>query len=360
MVEISSADKILAAAQRLAQGRLVAFPTETVYGLGADAENPQAIAKIYAAKQRPLNHPVIVHLSPDVDPGYWVKNLPAEAQKLIAKFWPGPLTLILPRADHIPDAVSGGQDSIGIRCPSHPVAQTLLHSFAGLKAHGNGGVAAPSANKFGQVSPTLASHVQQEFNEFDDQELMIIDGGQADVGIESTILDLSRLDSGIGPTLLRPGGISILDLAEILGDMPLLPDSNAPRVSGSLKAHYAPRTPVILVNQTELDNLLKIGEIPENLQNLRSKALFNSQESLTELGLRLAVVTIGANQTTNVAGIDIVAASDTAYQYAHDIYALLRRLDLAAYDFILLQQPESDPAWQGVSDRISRAAAAFN
>lgn len=360
MVEISTPDKVIAAAQRLAQGRLVAFPTETVYGLGADAENPQAIAEIYTAKQRPLNHPVIVHLAPDVDPGYWVKKMPAQAQQLIAKFWPGPLTLILPRAEHIPDAASGGQDSIGIRCPSHPVAQNLLHSFASLKNHANGGVAAPSANKFGQVSPTLAIHVQDEFSDLDDQALMILDGGPADVGIESTILDLSRLDQGIQPTLLRPGGISILQLAEILGDLPLMPDTNAPRVSGSLKAHYAPRTPVVLVNQFDLDKLLHQGVLPQAVRGLRSKSTANQVQQLTGLGLKLAVLTIGSNQTTDLTGVEIIAAPDQAEQYAHDIYALLRQLDLAAYDFILLQMPEDKPIWQGVIDRISRAAAAFN
>lgn len=340
MVEISSADKILAAAQRLAQGRLVAFPTETVYGLGADAENPQAIASIYAAKNRPLNHPVIVHLSPDVDPGYWVKSLPNQAQKLIANFWPGPLTLILPRADHIPDTVSGGQDSIGIRCPSHPIAQTLLHSFAALKSHGNGGIAAPSANKFGQISPTLASHVQQEFSDFDDQSLMILDGGQSNVGIESTILDLSRLDQGQPPTLLRPGGISILQLAEVLGDLPLLADAAAPRVSGSLKSHYAPHTPTLLIQEPQLKDILD-GKYPKDV--------------------KLAMVTIGdkAKNSLNTTNLDIYSASDNARQYAHDIYALLRKLDLLAYDYILLEKPQSNPQWQGVLDRISRAAAAF-
>ncbi|MGZ5884591.1 MAG: L-threonylcarbamoyladenylate synthase, partial [Burkholderiaceae bacterium] len=149
---------ITAAAKKLEEGDLVAFPTETVYGLGADAENPQAVAKIYAAKGRPSNHPVIVHLAPEADVGYWAESIPPEARKLIDAFWPGPLTLILKRAKHIPDTVSGGQDSIGLRCPSHPVAQALLRTFKG----GKGGVAAPSANKFGHVSPTTAQHVRDE------------------------------------------------------------------------------------------------------------------------------------------------------------------------------------------------------
>jgi L-threonylcarbamoyladenylate synthase len=145
-----------AAARRLAEGGLVAFPTETVYGLGGDAENPEAIARIYAAKGRPANHPVIVHVAPEADLAYWAREIPAQACALIQAFWPGPLTLILPRATHVPAAVSGGQDSVGLRCPSHPVAQALLRRFAALKPNGQGGVAGPSANKFGQVSPTRA------------------------------------------------------------------------------------------------------------------------------------------------------------------------------------------------------------
>ncbi|HUG57382.1 MAG TPA: L-threonylcarbamoyladenylate synthase, partial [Candidimonas sp.] len=158
------------AAQRLAAGGLVAFPTETVYGLGADAENPAAIARIYAAKGRPANHPVIVHVAPEADITYWAESVPAQARALMQAFWPGPLTLILPRARHIPAAVSGGQDSVGLRCPSHPIAQALLREFARLKPNAQGGVAAPSANKFGQVSPTHASHVRAEFPELSEAE----------------------------------------------------------------------------------------------------------------------------------------------------------------------------------------------
>src|SRR5690606_34996818 len=239
-----------AAARRLAEGRLVAFPTETVYGLGADAENPDAVARIYAAKGRPSNHPVIVHVALEADLSYWARSVPPAARALIQAFWPGPLTLILPRAAGIPAAVSGGQDSIGLRCPSHPVAQALLRRFAALKG-GNGGVAAPSANKFGQVSPTLASHVRSEFPELGPEALMVLEGGPSQVGIESTIVDLSRLDKGVGPVLLRPGHISAEELSVVLGVMPSRPDQAAPRVSGSLKAHYAPRTPLTLVTRTD-------------------------------------------------------------------------------------------------------------
>lgn len=332
--------QILEAAQRLAQGRLVAFPTETVYGLGADAENPEAVARIYAAKRRPADHPVIVHLSPDTDPGYWAASIPSQARLLMAAFWPGPLTLILPRAARIPDAVSGGQDSIGLRCPSHPVAQRLLHVFAALKPHGRGGVAAPSANQFGQVSPTRADHVRGEFPHLDGQALMILEGGASEVGIESTILDLSRLDRGVGPVLLRPGHVTAAQIAEVLGEAPALPDAAAPRVSGSLKAHYAPRTPVSLVTAEALAGWVRGAGAPA-------------------AGRRMAAVVLEAAPGEAPAGVDWVVLPADPAAYARRLYALLRELDEAGYDRILLQRPPTGPAWQGVNDRISRAAAAF-
>ncbi|MGB6009058.1 L-threonylcarbamoyladenylate synthase [Castellaniella sp.] len=346
----SAQARILEAARRLDRGRLVAFPTETVYGLGADAENPQAVARIYAAKKRPANHPVIVHLAPDTDPAYWAAAVPLQARQLMAAFWPGPLTLILPRAARIPDAVSGGQDSIGLRCPAHPVAQTLLHVFAALKPHGCGGVAAPSANQFGQVSPTRADHVRQAFPDLDDQALMILEGGESQVGIESTILDLSRLEQGVGPTLLRPGQINVLQLAEILGDLPALPDAAAPRVSGSLKAHYAPHTPVALMDPAALSAWAAgLGPAP---------ALAIAQAGRP--ARRLAVVVLDAPPGPAPEGVDwVVVRADPAH-YARRLYALLRELDAAGYDLIVLQRPPAEPAWQGIDDRISRAAAAFS
>ncbi|MBU6488799.1 MAG: threonylcarbamoyl-AMP synthase, partial [Burkholderiales bacterium] len=238
------------AAALLDAGELVAFPTETVYGLGGDAESPAAVARIYAAKGRPANHPVIVHLAPHGDPQYWVAHLPSDARKLIEAFWPGPLTLILERAPHIPDAVSGGQTSVGLRCPSHRVAQRLLEAFSARRG-GHGGVAAPSANRFGHVSPTTAQHVRDEFGE----AIHVIDGGPCDVGIESTILDLSR---GF-PALLRPGRVTPLEIAAVLGVAPRLPDGSdatAPRASGTLKAHYAPRTPLALLPFAALEPML--------------------------------------------------------------------------------------------------------
>lgn len=371
----SDYDRIVEAAHRLEQGRLVAFPTETVYGLGADAENPAAVARIYAAKRRPANHPVIVHLAPDTDPAYWVTAVPPLAHKLMAAFWPGPLTLILPRADRIPDAVSGGQDSVGLRCPSHPVAQTLLHVFAGLKPHGCGGVAAPSANQFGQVSPTRAEHVRREFPDLDAQALMILEGGESEVGIESTILDLSRLDRGIAPTLLRPGGISALQLAEVLGMLPAQPDAAAPRVSGSLKAHYAPRTPLSLVSaetlqawgrragaggtgQGRADAEHAPGSGPAGLVESTISGLEEQPRGMGD-GRRVAVVVLGAAPGPAPEGVDWVVVPDDPAAYAHRLYALLRELDAAGYDRIVLQRPPKEPAWQGVNDRIGRAAAAF-
>lgn len=327
------------AARRLAEGHLVAFPTETVYGLGADAENPAAIARIYQAKGRPSNHPVIVHVAPDADLGYWARSVPAAARALVQAFWPGPLTLILPRAANIPPAVSGGQDSVGLRCPSHPVAQELLRRFAALKG-GQGGVAAPSANKFGQVSPTQAAHVRSEFPELDAAGLLVLEGGPSQVGIESTIVDLSRLDEGVGPVLLRPGHVTAQDLAAVLGVTPSRPDTGAPRVSGSLKAHYAPRTPLMLVERGQLDAVVA---------------------DAVKKGERLAVAVFPPAPEGRVPqpGVTWHVCSPDRVEYAHRLYALLRRLDDAGHDRIVMERPPATSAWQAVNDRLGRAAAAF-
>lgn len=317
------------AARQLEAGELVAFPTETVYGLGADAENPQAVAKIYAAKGRPPNHPVIVHVAPGADISYWASDIPEEARKLIAAFWPGPLTLILKRAMHIPDTVSGGQDSIGLRCPSHPVAQALLKEF---KA-GKGGVAAPSANKFGHVSPTTAQHVRDEFGIGPDSAVQcVLDGGQSDVGIESTILDLSRMATH-GAVLLRPGHIGPEEIAQVIGMSPRMPDVAAPRASGTLDAHYAPRTPVALV---------EAGELPAII------------ERQTANGKRLALIHHSSFANLPLAGAQRMPAQ--AAGYAHDLYAALRAMDGVGADIILIESPPVGGEWQGVNDRLRRAA----
>ncbi|NOL50977.1 L-threonylcarbamoyladenylate synthase [Pelistega suis] len=334
------------AAKRLAEGDLVAFPTETVYGLGADAENPSAVAKIYQAKGRPQNHPVIVHLAPNADLSYWVSEVPVEAKKLIEHFWPGPLTLILPRATHIPDAVSGGQSSVGVRCPSHPVAQALLTAFSALKPNGQGGVAAPSANKFGQVSPTSASHVVSEFPaEIQAGVLSVLEGDDADIGIESTIIDLSRLKEGVGAVLLRPGHITRGQLAEVLGYEPASPDKAAPRVSGSLKAHYAPRTPLQMVREEECKQL--VSHIPAG----EKWVLMAFKEMVSQITSQVS--------TTEVGTLEIYAVSSDPVAYAREIYGLLRRLDEQGYQRICVQALPQDANWEALNDRLQRAAAAF-
>jgi L-threonylcarbamoyladenylate synthase len=320
---------IHAAARKLEQGALVAFPTETVYGLGADAENPAAVAAIYAAKGRPSNHPVIVHLAPEANLEYWAESVPAEARKLIMAFWPGPLTLILKRAVHIADNVSGGQDSIGLRCPSHPVAQALLRSFK----NGKGGIAAPSANKFGHVSPTTAQHVRDEFGSGADSALAcVLDGGQSEVGIESTILDLSRMTTH-GPVLLRPGHIDPARIADVIGIAPRTPDAAAPRASGTLDAHYAPRTPVALVEFDQLAAVLR---------------------RLSDAGRRVALIHRSPSSFTDVAAQ--LSLPDTADGYAHALYAALRSMDAVDADIILVVSPSRHEAWQGINDRLRRAA----
>ncbi|WP_229458179.1 L-threonylcarbamoyladenylate synthase [Massilia glaciei] len=316
---------ILNAARALEQGGLVAFPTETVYGLGADAENPRAVAAIYAAKGRPQDHPVIVHLAPGAELGYWASQIPPEAIALAAAFWPGPLTMILKRASNIDPAVSGGQDTIGLRCPAHPVAIALLQQFKG----GRGGLAAPSANKFGNVSPTTAAHVREEFGAGGGVD-MVLEGGQSEVGIESTIVDLSRL-STLGPVLLRPGQVSAAAIGQVIGRLPQAPDAAAPRASGTLASHYAPHTPVALLGTAEL---------AEALRRLQG-------------GTRKAALIYFSGMPPAHAAIQLPSNPDG---YAHALYAALRDMDHAGADMILVETPPQGEAWLGVNDRLRRAA----
>lgn len=339
----ASAAEIALAIEVLAQQGLVAFPTETVYGLGADAESALAVERIYQAKGRPSNHPVIVHVTPEADLLYWAASVPPEAQLLIDTFWPGPLTLILKRASHISSVVSGGQDSIGLRCPSHPVAQALLRGFAATRASGQGGVAGPSANKFGQVSPTTAEHVRSEFAELVAQGMPVLEGGASDVGIESTIVDLSRLEQGVGPVLLRPGHITAAQLAEVLNQEVAAPDAQAPRVSGALKSHYAPHTPLRLLSLAELQGVVAA---------LTAK-LVPSQ--------RLALVTHSPQGIEVALGkqLDRISLPSDPAAYSRVLYATLRALDQQGYSQLLWQQPPAGLEWAGVQDRLSRAAAGF-
>ena len=323
-------DAIAKAAAALEAGSLVAFPTETVYGLGADAENPAAVAAIYAAKGRPQDHPVIVHVAPGADLGYWACDIPPEAHQLADAFWPGPLTMILRRAPGIPDAVSGGQDTVGIRCPSHPVAIALLQAFKG----GKGGVAAPSANKFGHVSPTTAQHVRDEFGD-DPRLAAVLDGGQSEVGIESTIVDLSRLATH-GPVLLRPGHIAADAIAAVIDQVPARPDAlgadpSAPRASGTLESHYAPHTPVAMQDTATLAATI---------------------ERLNGAGRKVALIHYSPLPAVHAT----VQLPATPEGFAHALYAALRAMDGTRADVILVEAPPQDGPWLGVNDRLRRAA----
>ena len=315
----ASAAAIDAAARLLASGELVAFPTETVYGLGADATNGKAVRRIFAVKGRPADHPVIVHVADRRDLGKWARTISNGAAQLAEAFWPGPLTLILPRAAAVLDQITGGQASVGLRVPAHPVAQALLSAFGG-------GIAAPSANRFGHVSPTTAAHVAADLR---DAPAMILDGGPCDVGIESTIVAF-RDDE---PVLPRPGAITVAELARVLGRSPLPPDAAAPRVSGSLTSHYAPRTPASL---------------------LRADALRAELSQLTERDERLAVLARTLERPADFEGVWIAVRGDAA-EYARNLYANLRALDAANADAILIEAPPDDPGWLAVRDRLTRA-----
>jgi len=327
-------EAIAQAASVLRAGGLVGFPSETVYGLGGDASQADAVARIFAAKGRPNDHPVIVHVAPGADLSRWAREVPPLAQVLIDRFWPGPLTLVMARADGVLDAVTGGQDTVAVRCPSHPVAQALLVAF-------EGGLAGPSANRFGHVSPTTAQHVDGEFGS---ELTMILDGGPCQVGIESTIVDVTRDE----PVLLRPGHISAEALAQALGQAVLsraqaeakisaqetmqASDATLPRVSGALAAHYAPRTPLALVAADRLNDV-----VAEEIA----------------AGRRLGIWSVAPRAPS---GGTWLPAPTEPEAYAHELYAVLRRLDQLALDRLLIETPPDTPAWAGIHDRLGRAA----
>lgn len=319
MIVRPTAQAVIQAAALLRAGELVALPTETVYGLGADAANPRAVAKIFAAKDRPADHPLIVHLADTTQIGDWARDVPDAALALARAFWPGPLTLILPKTAQVPDIVTGGQDTVGLRVPDHPVALELLRAFGG-------GIAAPSANRFGRISPTTAQHVEEELGA---RVAMILDGGPCDVGIESTIIDLSRGEA----VILRPGIIGVQAIAAVIGQRPRLrgessADSAAPRVSGSLAAHYAPRTPMRMVAAAEL--------------------------ALAGADCAILARTMECPASRHVMCID---APFDAPGYAHELYASLRALDASGAARILVEDIPTDPAWDAIRDRLERAAA---
>jgi len=300
------------AAEVLRAGGLVAFPTETVYGLGADASSAEAVARLYAAKGRPADHPVIVHFATAEGAFAFAREIPDEARELARQFWPGPLTMVLKRSALARDFVTGGQDSVGLRVPSHPVAQALLREF-------DGGVAAPSANRFGNVSATTAAHVVEEMDvEF------VLDGGPSEVGIESTIVDLS----GAVPALLRPGRISQAELEEALNVKISGKISESPRHSGGLERHYAPKTPALLVPAHELD-----AEIARRGASVAVLA-FSRPDERVDYWIRMP---------------------REPQAYAQKLYAALRELDGAGCATILVEAPPETNAWAAVRDRLSRA-----
>ena len=307
------------AATLLRAGRLVAFPTETVYGLGADASNEAAVRRIFAVKARPADHPVIVHLPDATHLERWAAEVPPMAAKLAAVFWPGPLTLVLKRAPNVSDAVTGGQNTVGLRVPNHCIALDVLQAFGG-------GIAAPSANRFGRLSPTTAEHVRAELGEDVD---LILDGGSCAVGIESTIIDLS----GPMPLLLRPGGISVEAIVRVIGTALPAAGAGAPRASGRLAAHYSPRTAMRVVSAQALGEL-----VAEQIAQGRRVAVFARHLEV------LAPKVIGRH------------APESAVKYAHVMYGALRALDDAEADLRLVESVPDDPDWLAVSDRLARAA----
>jgi len=316
----ASQAELEAAVDALRDGELVAFPTETVYGLGANASNPAAVRKVFELKGRPPSHPVIVHLDQQKYLKRWVREVTPEAEKLAEAFWPGPLTLVLPRGESVHDEVTGGQDSVAIRIPSHPMARQLLDAFGG-------GIAAPSANRYGRLSATRAEHVQDEFG---DAVKVILDGGECQLGVESTIV--SCLDGAV--RLLRPGSITLGQLRATVGEVLIGADKATPRVPGSTPAHYAPSTPLTIVPGGEIDQLA---------------------ESLSEGGQRIAVLAQRLPLKTYQT-VTWINAGKRPEAFGHDLYANLRTLDKAGCARILVQEVPGDERWDAVRDRIARAA----
>lgn len=346
-----SPSAIATAAQAIRAGRLLGLPTETVYGLAADADNAAAVAAIYAAKGRPSDHPLIVHVAA-FDGGmsgvaHYAARVPSFAQQLMSAFWPGPLTLILPRRDGVGAAAAGGQASIGLRCPAHPVAQAVLSALRQPTAGEPvvWGVAAPSANRFGRISPTTALHVASEFAEMPD--LLILDGGPCEVGIESTIIDCTR---GV-PVLLRPGAITSEQVAAACGRELVAPQAlqeqgqQAPRASGTLESHYAPNATLRLMDAPALQQALDL------LSPQESKA------ARAENPLRTIAVYSRTPLKTSASQIELRRMPADAAVAAHELFSVLRELDALRVSQIWVETPPDTPAWDGVRDRLQRAAA---
>ena len=325
MISKDYAVDINAAARLLRDGKLVAFPTETVYGLGADASNPAAVRRIFNFKGRPANHPLIVHLADTEHLEDWACDIPSMAWRLAERFWPGPLTLILPKAAKVPPVVTGGQNTIGLRVPAHPLALELLKTFGG-------GVAAPSANRFGRISPTCADHVREEFEE---QVELVLDGGDCLVGLESTIISL--IDKR--PILLRPGGISASEIAEVLGTHLEHPASapSAIRTPGLLLSHYAPFTP---------------------LEVQPAEALWARAKTLRDAGKQAAIMAFSACSPGEFSPQDphTVIMPSEPVSYAKKLYTTMRTLDRGCFNTLLVETPPNTEAWSAIINRLHRAA----
>ena len=316
------------ASRQIQAGELVGFPTETVYGLGADASSDDAVRKIFAAKGRPADHPLIVHVADADQARHYASSVPPFAERLIKAFWPGPLTVILPRKPGVASAAAGGQDSIGLRCPAHPVALAFLAAC-------NTGVAGPSANRFGRVSPTTAQHVQSEFGD----ALLVLDGGPCEVGIESCIVDCTRGQ----PVLLRPGVLTRAQLEAACGESVMdkdeadqrLAGSAAPRASGTLASHYAPNAKVRLMD---------------------AKAI---QTALDVLGTDAAHIAVYARTIVRIQSSRLVyrRMPDDALAAAQQLFAVLREFDAQGVKLIWVETLPNTPPWDGVRDRLARAAA---
>ncbi len=309
------------AVQALRDGDIVAFPTETVYGLGANAQHASALQKIFALKERPAWHPLIVHLDSARFLHRWARDVPDAAAKLAQRFWPGPLTLVLPRESNVLDIVTGGQDTVAVRVPSHPMALQLLTAFGG-------GIAAPSANRYGHISPTRAEHVREEFG---DSVRVLLDGGECKVGLESTIVACVNGEV----RLLRPGHVTLSQLRREVGEVVSGAGAESPRVPGSSAAHYAPATPLRLVPAGQLERLA---------------------QELSGGGVRVGVLAqrppLGAFRS-----VTWINAGTRLDSYTHDLYAHLRTLDKMEASWLLVQEVPTDETWDAVRDRLMRAAA---
>lgn len=325
--------QIETAAAILRKGGVVAMPTETVYGLAADASNPEAVKRIFEIKGRPADHPLIVHLADKSQLGHWTREIPEAARILAEHFWPGPLTLILPRSQHVSDIITGGQDTVGLRVPNHPVALELLRAMGP-----HGGLAAPSANRYGRISPTTAQHVRDELGDSVD---LILDGGPCQVGLESTIVSCV----GDSVTVLRPGGIPVSAIEAVLQHKVEVEDSSTAkiRVSGSVLSHYAPITP---------------------LELLPSELLWKRACELEAQGLRVATLEWSAADAilfqntvhSSHTGIQRTTMPANAAAYGQLLYAILRQLDAAQFDRLLAETPPQKVEWLAVADRLKRAS----